>query len=47
MEKIGLIPAAGYARRLGKIGRSKEMITVNGTFGMEPVYYSLMELIII
>jgi glucose-1-phosphate thymidylyltransferase len=42
MEKIGLIPAAGYARRLGKIQGSKEMIPVNGGYGIEPVCHSLI-----
>jgi len=42
MEKIGLIPAAGYARRLGKFHGSKEMIPVNGGYGIEPVCHSLI-----
>ena len=42
MKKIGVIPAAGYARRLGKINRSKEMIQVKGENGMEPVCHSLL-----
>lgn len=37
MEKIGLVPAAGYARRLGAIGKSKEMLRINGDYGDEPV----------
>jgi len=42
MEKIGLIPAAGYARRLGNIHGSKEMMPVIGEFGEEPICHSLI-----
>ncbi len=42
MKKIGLIPAAGYARRLGNIDGSKEMLQVRSKFGFEPVCHSLI-----
>jgi len=42
MEKVGLVPAAGYARRLGKIHGSKEMIPIKGEHGMEPICHSLL-----
>jgi glucose-1-phosphate thymidylyltransferase len=42
MEKIGLVPAAGYARRLGTLNSSKEMIIVDGEYGKEPICRSLL-----
>jgi glucose-1-phosphate thymidylyltransferase len=41
MEKIGLVPAAGYARRLGNLNCSKEMLTFDIGYGEEPVCHSL------
>ncbi len=40
--KVGLIPAAGYARRLGNINGSKEMLPFRCEFGYEPVCHSLI-----
>ena len=42
MNKIGLIPAAGYARRLKNLSCSKEMIPVDYGYGVEPVCQSLL-----
>ena len=42
IDKIGLIPAAGYDRRLGEIHGSNKMIPVDGEYGIEPVCHSLI-----
>ncbi len=42
MEKIGLVPAAGFARRLENLSGSKEMIPIDMGYGIEPVAHSLL-----